>query len=100
MIIKNVPNKIFLCIGDIDDLVEFDKLDEVTWSTDKINSSDFEYISLEQRNIDVDSAYIMGVINTGGIDMKIKEIERLKELGLSPHEALDLIRSEAKKTKE
>ena len=41
---------------------------------------------------DVDASYLMGCMNVGGIDSIAKELERLKELGLTPHEAVRKVR--------
>ena len=46
-------------------------------------------------NNDVDVAYVMGCLNVGGIDAIPKELERLKELGLKPHEAVSKIRGKS-----
>jgi hypothetical protein len=43
-------------------------------------------------NNDVDSAYLMGCMNVGGIDEISKELKRLEELGLKPHEAVGKVR--------
>lgn len=43
-------------------------------------------------NNDVDAAYLIGCMNAGGLDSIPKEIERLKQLGLKPHEAVKKIR--------
>jgi hypothetical protein len=52
--LKNIPNRIFLVIGeedDIKDLKDFKSLDYeyVLWSEDRINSTDIEYI-LDKEN--------------------------------------------------
>ena len=41
---------------------------------------------------DVDASYLIGCMNAGGLDSIPKEIERLKQLGLKPHEAVRKIR--------
>ena len=42
---KNVPNRVFLQVGDLDgDIEEFDGLYEVTWSSKRIYKTDVEYI--------------------------------------------------------
>jgi hypothetical protein len=41
---------------------------------------------------DVDAAYLIGCMNAGGLDSIPKEVERLKELGLKPNEAVKKIR--------
>ena len=38
---------------------------------------------------DVDFAYLCGVFNVVGIDGLKKELDRLKELGLNPHDIID-----------
>jgi hypothetical protein len=43
-------------------------------------------------NNDVDSAYLMGCMNVGGVDEISKELKRLEELGLKPHEAVGKVR--------
>lgn len=42
---KNIPDKIYLILGDIDlnDIDEFKELSEVTWCEDKVFDSDIEY---------------------------------------------------------
>ena len=42
---------------------------------------------------DIDAAYLMGCINVGGIDGLSKELERLKEMGTNPHDAVRSIRT-------
>jgi len=44
-------------------------------------------------NNDVDSAYVMGCLSAGGIDAIAKELKRLEELGLRPHEAVSKARA-------
>ena len=42
---KNIPKKIFLQVGDLeDDNVEFSELSDVTWSAERIYKTDVEYI--------------------------------------------------------
>lgn len=41
---------------------------------------------------DVDASYLMGCMNVGGIDAISKELKRLEELGLKPHEAVGKVR--------
>lgn len=43
-------------------------------------------------NDDVDAAYLMGCINVGNLDDMSKELDRLQELGMRPHEAVSKIR--------
>ena len=41
---KNIPNKIFLNLGeDLEDFEDFNELGEVTWCADKVNDNDIEY---------------------------------------------------------
>ena len=42
---------------------------------------------------DVDGAYLLGVFNVSGIDGLQKEIARLKELNVNPHNIMDSIKS-------
>jgi hypothetical protein len=37
----------------------------------------------------VDFAYLIGVFNVAGIDGLKKELDRLKELGINPHNIID-----------
>lgn len=46
-------------------------------------------------NNDIDAAYVMGYLNVSGIDAIHKELERLKELGLKPHEAVSKVRGKS-----
>ena len=39
-------------------------------------------------NNDVDAAYLMGCISVGGMDALQDELNRLKELGLKPHQSV------------
>lgn len=42
---KNVPERIYLNIGDgVPDDVDFRDLSEVTWSEERINDNDIEYV--------------------------------------------------------
>ena len=43
---KNIPKRIFLNLGDIQDLgvKDFKELSDVTWSEDRVFDSDIEYI--------------------------------------------------------
>lgn len=44
---KNTPKKIYLNISDdetLEDEVDFESLDGITWSQDKINKNDIEYV--------------------------------------------------------
>lgn len=42
---KNIPKKIFLQVGDLeDDNVDFSELSDVTWSADRVYKNDIEYI--------------------------------------------------------
>ena len=42
---KNIPKKIYLQVGDVEDLdISFKELRGITWSTERIDSSDIEYI--------------------------------------------------------
>ena len=41
------------------------------------------------RAKDVDSAYFMGVFNSGGIDRLHEEVVRIKELKVMPHQMID-----------
>ena len=41
---KNIPNTIFLNLGeDLEDFEDFNELGEVTWCTDKVGDGDVEY---------------------------------------------------------
>lgn len=46
-------------------------------------------------NSDVDAAYLMGCINVGGMDALQDELNRLKELGLRPHQAVGKVRGKS-----
>lgn len=46
-------------------------------------------------NNDVDAAYLMGCINVGGMDALQEELNRLKKLGLKPHQAVGKIRGKS-----
>jgi hypothetical protein len=46
-------------------------------------------------NNDVDAAYLMGCINVGGMDALQDELNRLKELGLKPHQAVGKVRGKS-----
>ena len=42
---KNIPKKIFLQVGDLeDDNVEFSELSDVAWSAERVFKTDIEYI--------------------------------------------------------
>lgn len=45
---KNTPNTIYLNLFGGEDINDFKQLTGVTWSTDKINDSDIEYIRVEK----------------------------------------------------
>lgn len=44
--IKNVPERIFLVLGDgiFDGSEDFDELSEVTWSKERVYSNDIEFV--------------------------------------------------------
>lgn len=46
---KNIPNKIYLNLGLQEDSadIDFDELSEVTWSKDKVDANDIEYVRKE-----------------------------------------------------
>ena len=45
---ENVPERIFLVIGeDVPDGADFNELDEVTWSKERISYKDIEYVRKE-----------------------------------------------------
>ena len=46
-------------------------------------------------NNDVDASYLMGCINVGGMDALQEELNRLKELGLKPHQAVGKVRGKS-----
>lgn len=47
--IKNLPKRIYLNIGDgIPDDVDFRDLSEVTWSEERVNDSDIEYVIVKE----------------------------------------------------
>jgi hypothetical protein len=51
---KNLPNKIYLNVGDIytfEEEVDFKELDEVTWCEDKIDDNDIEYFLQPVENL-------------------------------------------------
>lgn len=49
----NVPDRIFLVIGeDTPDGADFDELDEVTWSKERVSYKDIEYVRKEVKNED------------------------------------------------
>jgi hypothetical protein len=49
--IRDVPDKIYLQIGDeIPNSVNFKDLDEVTWCEDRINENDIEYVRVKKKN--------------------------------------------------
>ncbi len=49
MTMKNIPNKIYLQIGEETPKdADFEELDEVTWCADKINPNDFEYVKMDK----------------------------------------------------
>lgn len=41
---------------------------------------------------DIDAAYMMGVMNAGSFDDLKREIDRLQEMNLKPHEAVARVR--------
>ena len=43
---------------------------------------------------DLDGAYLIGVFNTSGLDGLLKEINRIKELGIMPHKMFELIKKQ------
>ena len=48
---NNVPDRIFLVIGeDTSDGADFDELDEVTWSKERVSYKDIEYVRKEVKN--------------------------------------------------
>ena len=73
---KNIPNKIYLNLGlqegsaDID----FDELSEVTWSKDKVDADDIEYVRKEP------------------VDWEARRFELIKEVSyLTPNARLHLM---------
>ena len=54
---KNIPNIIYLNLGedeDICDVKDFKTLVGVTWSEEKINSGDIQYIRADLANVIID----------------------------------------------
>ncbi len=46
-------------------------------------------------NDDVDAAYLMGCINVGGMDALQDELNKIKELGLKPHQVVKKVRGKS-----
>ncbi len=46
---KNIPNKIYLQIGEDCDSDDFKELTEVTWCEDSIDSNDIQYMRLTNK---------------------------------------------------
>ncbi len=51
---QNVPNKIYLNLGDIEheDVKDFNELSGISWSTERIDDSDIEYIVKDSKTAD------------------------------------------------
>lgn len=71
-----------------------------------IESSDFDHIAQELVKLfsihnvsdfswtdnDIDTSYIMGVMNAGTFDDLKRELDRLNKMGVKPHEAVAKVR--------
>jgi hypothetical protein len=42
---------------------------------------------------DIDGAYLIGVFNSSGIDGLDKELKRIKEMGILPHQIFEIIKT-------
>ena len=48
-------------------------------------------MALTERQKAFDEGYVLGIFNTGGIEVLLEELKRLKKIGYEPHQILDLI---------
>lgn len=46
---KNLPQRIFLQVGDVDKDTDFSELSDITWCVDRINDSDIEYRLVKKK---------------------------------------------------
>lgn len=62
------------------------KYSRIIWEKNKDMDNPNEKVTWTNNDIDV--AYVMGCMNTGGVDVLSEELKRLKELGLKPYQIL------------
>lgn len=56
-------------------------------------NEDLAFVSgISWTDSDIDAAYLMGVMNAGSFDDLNRELKRLKDMGLKPHEAVAKVR--------
>lgn len=84
---KNVPNKIYLQVGELTDEemreVDFDDLSEVTWCKDNIFPTDIEFCRSGQETLSIGKYRLpdgcKAIVSGGEIEISIKKDNRIKE---------------------
>ena len=84
---KNVPNKIYLQVGELTDEemreVDFDDLSEVTWCKDNIFPTDIEFCRSGQETLYIGKYRLpdgcKAIVSGGEIEISIKKDNRIKE---------------------
>ena len=81
MKLKNIPDRIYLNLGLDGECgeVDFNELDEVTWSQDEISDGDIEYvrkkpIDWEARRFELVKEYLRGIMSDPNIELTIDEL--------------------------
>ena len=55
--VKNPPEEIYLCVGDLDEEVEFVELNDVTWAQDITDNDDIAYVRKTNQYIGQELLY-------------------------------------------
>ena len=83
---KNVPNKIYLQVGELTDEEMgdvFDDLSEVTWCKDKIFHTDIEFCRSGQETLSIGKYLIpegcKATVMSGEVIISVKKDNRIKE---------------------
>lgn len=83
---KNVPNKIYLQVGELTDEEMgdvFDDLSEVTWCKDKIFPTDIEFCRSGQETLSIGKYLIpegcKATVMNGEVIISVKKDNRIKE---------------------
>lgn len=89
---KNIPDKIYLNLGLQEDSadIDFNELSEVTWSQNKVDDDDIEYIrkepiDWEARRFELVKAYLKGILSSPDVSFTIDE---LADIGVKVADAI------------
>ena len=76
--------------SDLLESMKDEDLDNFEWYGEKIDIPKYLEKTLTKEQRRFDEGYVMGIFNTGGIDVLLEELKRLENLGIDPHEILNL----------